>query len=130
MHDTCKFEASSSSTPGVKPSTPLYQINISSVLGCLSIYKISIQENKRKDAKIEKVNYFQRILFLIFFSISPIPSRTFVMSYILLFWTYIIRNISLSLHKKEKELNGRLSAHLQCFSSFIQIKDAILCMLK
>lgn len=34
--------------------------------------------------------YFQRILFLSFFSIRPIPSRTLVMSYIRLFCTCII----------------------------------------
>ena len=31
---------------------------------------------------------FQRMLFLDFFSINPMPSKTFVMSYIRLFWTF------------------------------------------
>lgn len=41
----------------------------------------------RKEKKT-KTLYFQRIWFFEVFSSSPIPSSTFVISYILLFWTY------------------------------------------
>jgi hypothetical protein len=41
----------------------------------------------KKGLKEENYAYFQRILFLSVFSISPIPSRTLVMSYMRRFWT-------------------------------------------
>ena len=47
-------------------------------------------------------HYFQYILFLIFFSMRPMPSKTLVMSYILLFCTYSIGEFKFMSDTKRK----------------------------
>lgn len=54
---------------------------------CKRTYEVSNAHKQSITNTGSKSNYFQRILFLSFFSISPIPSRTLVMSYIRLFCT-------------------------------------------
>ena len=66
----------------------------------------TIVEFKTSDIKFVKNKrdlspYFHWILFLSFFSMRPIPSRTFVISYIRLFWTW----------NERKPSNNRILQH-------------------
>ena len=95
---------------------------------------VELHRSKQRSerGKTKKRNYFQRILFLSFFSMSPMPSRTLVMSYIRLFCT-CTSEIFIKPGKQQKYLNQQSSVilyYLQYFCSFIQVKDAILCVFK
>lgn len=99
---TCSTEASSSTSPGLNASNPLIS---HSTNFCISNHVLQMLKwvSNQKQSKIicfkNKSNkyYFQCILFLSFFSMSPMPSKTFVMSYIRLFCTCIIRNPQISI---------------------------------
>lgn len=72
---------------------------------CKRTYEVSNAHKQSIRNTGIKSHYFQRILFLSFFSISPIPSRTLVMSYIRLFCTCKTSSACICLAKERHARN-------------------------